>query len=667
MESLAWIVKKLSIPRGITEWQYIFSHNSKTSPRGFHSEKCSPRLPYVRWMAVQKGNSVQYVPKEDVQEAGQFERAMKERPEIWNMQLKKDHSKSIIRLQIGLNAISLIHRARGMLVSNDDADEDSHHTNGYSREEPWKFSYRVVDHIDLEKNPKFPKLTLRSNKEDPESKQPPNFKRYPLRVEQLRSLNWMLGQESPMAKPFVEEEVCESILGGGLGWRAEGMVQRNKPIQGGIVADQVGYGKTAITLGLIDSTSDTSEASSPSTDLFSVNATLVVVPSHLTGQWPNEINKFLGKSKRTITIKDMNSFNNLTVQDIEEADIVVVNFTVLSSDKYHERLARLSGANAGSLPAGKKGGRHFNAVYGECLRGIKKRARELKKLGGKEILQNIENEAKRHAEEEEWAKETGQGIRLDGKKAVYKKLDEDDIRAMDDDDEDDERMEPKSTSKSKAYSAPKGADRDPWALTSIKNNHTAMKCPPLEIFHWKRVVIDEFHYLAEKADRARVYTLVLGLKSTFRWCLSGTPPHANFNDIKGLANLLGVHLGIDEILPGTKTGGRGAGLRDSSNREKTASEKFAGLLEMRSVYWHERRHHHAQRFLDKFVRQNIAEIDEIPYQEHEIDIELPPAERAIYLELETHLKSLEMNKQKAVKCKKNSKGDRDKRMQQVNA
>ena len=79
------------------------------------------------------------------------------------------------------------------------------------------------------------------------------------------------------------------------------------------------------------------------------------------------------------------------IEPIEEADIVVVNFTVLSGDKYHERLARLSGANAGSLPAGKKGGRHFNAVYGECLRGIKKRARELKKLGGKEILHNIEN------------------------------------------------------------------------------------------------------------------------------------------------------------------------------------------------------------------------------------------------------------------------------------
>ena len=67
----------------------------------------------------------------------------------------------------------------------------------------------------------------------------------------------------------------------------------------------------------------------------------------------------------------------------------------------------------------------------------------------------------------------------------------------------------------------------------------------------------------------------------------------------------------------------------------------------------------------RFVRQNIAEIDEIPQEEHINKVTLPPAERAIYLELETHLKSLEMNSQKAKKSKKSSKGDREKRMQQV--
>ena len=45
----------------------------------------------------------------------------------------------------------------------------------------------------------------------------------------------------------------------------------------------------------------------------------------------------------------------------------------------------------------------------------------------------------------------------------------------------------------------------------------------------------------------------------------------------------------------------------------------------------------AQRFLDRFVRQNIAEIDEIRSEEIPVDIQLRPAERAIYLELDHYL------------------------------
>ena len=94
-------------------------------------------------------------------------------------------------------------------------------------------------------------------------------------------------------------------------------------------------------------------------------------------------------------------------------------------------------------------------------------------------------------------------------------------------------------------------------------------------------------------------------------------------------------------------------------------EKFSDMMDLKSVQWHQRRHGLAQVFLDRFVRQNIAEIDEIPQEEHLRFVKLPPAERAVYLELETHLKSLEMNSQKAKKSKKSSKGDREKRMQAV--
>ena len=53
------------------------------------------------------------------------------------MQLSKDKSKNVVYLQIGLNAISLVHRARGMLVSND-TDEDEIEKQNPSKENPWK-------------------------------------------------------------------------------------------------------------------------------------------------------------------------------------------------------------------------------------------------------------------------------------------------------------------------------------------------------------------------------------------------------------------------------------------------------------------------------------------------------------------------------------------------
>ena len=65
-------------------------------------------------------------------------------------------------------------------------------------------------------------------------------------------------------------------------------------------------------------------------------------------------------------------------------------------------------------------------------------------------------------------------------------------------------------------------------------------------------------------------------------------------------------------------------------------------MENRSESWHARRRDLAQAFVNRFVRQNVAEIDEIPFVEHVRKVDLPSAERAVYLELEHHLRALEM-------------------------
>ena len=158
-----------------------------------------------------------------------------------------------------------------------------------------------------------------------------------------------------------------------------------------------------------------------------------------------------------------------------------------------------------------------------------------------------------------------------------------------------------------------------------------------------------FTYLTKK-DREHVLEVVSNLNCSFRWFLSGTPKHSNFNDISILASLLGIHLGVDEMLPGLKLS-----KKYFTERENSGVESLSQYLENRSIHWHHRRHELAQSFLNRFVRQNVAEIDEIPFEEHICYIDLPPVERAIYMELETHLKSLEMNSKSAQKSKRKSK------------
>lgn len=108
-------------------------------------------------------------------------------------------------------------------------------------------------------------------------------------------------------------------------------------------------------------------------------------------------------------------------------------------------------------------------------------------------------------------------------------------------------------------------------------------------------------------------------------------------------------------------------------------EKFHSFREVHGPEWHANRHKIGQVFLNAFVRQvnsivviivscfltrgfqNIAEIDEIATTFKIIDVYLPAAERAIYLELEHFLRALEMTIKRGGK---KTESDREKRVAQ---
>ncbi|KAG8774484.1 hypothetical protein FRC12_001960 [Ceratobasidium sp. 428] len=191
--------------------------------------------------------------------------------------------------------------------------------------------------------------------------------------------------------------------------------------------------------------------------------------------------------------------------------------------------------------------------------------------------------------------------------------------------------------------------QDPWDLKSdkVRKDWKQMKSPPLEAFNFKRVVVDEYTYLEGKA-----HSLITHLQAQFRWVLSGTPPIHDFAAVKTIAIFLGIHLGINDDSIGTSA------LVKKRRKEETAAESFHSFRDVRSLEWHTRRHEVAQNFLNQFVRQNVAEIDEIKSEEHVMSVKLPAAERAIYLELKHHLQALDMN----VKKTKKTDGDREKRL-----
>ncbi|KAL3913212.1 MAG: hypothetical protein SGILL_006580, partial [Bacillariaceae sp.] len=649
LRELSFATSRLSIPSMFDNGQWL---DLKSAGSSLSMEevcpKCSPTPPQTRWTLVTKGKTAKLMPIEDGREAAVFERAVKERPEPWMLRLGANtDAMPTLSLSIGCNAVSLVQRSLGLFPPKSFVRQCLNRLadSGDVPRSMCEFQWRVVAHSEIV-SADFPKLKFSSNRLDEEAEQPPNFSRYDLRKEQLRSLKWMLEQEAT-TEPFFEEEVTEAVLPS-LNWRAEGRVRRPVLVRGGIVADEVGYGKTAITLGLIDASegTDTVRDLNPCS-LIPTKATLVVVPKHLMGQWPSEIVKFLGKSKTVVVIKDLSSLNNLSVQRVQEADIVLVSFAVLSNQKYFSRLARFSHVNPASVPTGSNSSRHFAAVYRECIESLPARVSEI--LGDcNAAYAAIEKAAESRKQPHDAA-----SVRLDGKKAVYK------------------------MGQSASQVATTGAEHkipksecDPWGLSRSNAKHEDMKSPPLEMFSWKRLVVDEFTYLAQN-DRNRCLLVVQELKATFRWLLSGTPKHSNFNDISTLAGLLGVHLGVEENLPGTK---------HLTDTESTGLESLQNLLESRSMQWHMRRHALAQNFLDRMVRQNIAETDEIPYltslprpflyvysqfEEHDCLVALPPAERAVYLELEAHLNSLDMNSKSAQKSKRKSTGDREQRMQRV--
>lgn len=361
---LAWLFESIpSVADHFRDWQHISDLAGSLG-----CARCAPPEPSLLWAM---GKKKKIVAIENTVEAGEYERRLKNRPAPFITQLKlQDH---IGTMRIGINLASLAHRALSRLPPRGEAGEP-------------RLSWRLDTRFVPQAAPKANKFRLISNRNDPSNEQPPNFK-LELRPEQLRSLHWMIQQESKDVERFVEEEISEATLEA-LGWRVETRAERDVCVRGGVLADQVGYGKTAITLGVIDSTRDEVRREFKDRTMdgkIPTKASLVIVPPHLTKQWPSEVKKFVKGNYTLVQISTQTNLNSTSIADIMKADIVFVASNLYQSQVYLENLVAVAGG--GELPNTE--GRYFSARLDAVLESLTQQVDRLRNVGPKAMMKEI--------------------------------------------------------------------------------------------------------------------------------------------------------------------------------------------------------------------------------------------------------------------------------------
>ena len=552
LATIAWLLQGLKSFREMSSrWRTL-----RSSAAGSSCTTCAPCRPSLKWRREGK-NVARVRPIEDMQDAARYEREMKARPFILRTCVRRDAESEICYLVVHVNVQALLHRARGRFREKLSSAET-------------QIEWRIDTDYKPNRSSVLPSLKIGDNSLD--NPMPHIFgEGQPLRVEQQRSLQWLVQRERVDGDPFMLTEWEEDYLAT-LNLRVEVRARKECQVMGGIVADRVGYGKTIIMLALIERERANAIAATkiPSSGLIKLKATLIVGPHLLLSQWKDEIRIFMGPEEKVkvITIKTCADLIRYDIASFKEADIILLSFSLLANDSFLQRLARFA-----ALPEAPSA--VHQRAYVSWLTSAMKRVednvsllRSSKNLSA--YAESINEQLVKTLEDPELY-ETIPSKRLHG----------------------DQYIKAKSTKKSITEPpAPKkqSVDKDPFRLKQAKTYHD-LHGPLLHMFSFYRLIIDEYTYMSVK-QRELANLLV----SPRRWLLSGTPKLGNFSEVQSVAKSIGVQLGIDDDV-------RGVLKTTSHKKDNTTAECFGSLMQNQSFDWEEERNKYAQAFLDKFARQ----------------------------------------------------------------
>jgi SNF2-related domain len=615
LEHLSWLMKTTGQALEFTDWQNI----PLTEHVASRCTICAPVPPSVAWKLIRRKKTEQIRPFEDVAEACEYERAVRAAPEAATAKLSYSKHPGLASLRIDFNILTLVHKVVAALSE----------ARGYFVV-PSTLHWRAVADHDHDYTVPFPTFQLQNCQNETETAQPRSFNpKTPLNSKQLKSLAWMIEREKDQDDSWVEQEIVE-VQVAPMNLRLEAKVTVPRKVVGGVLADDVGYGKTALVLGIIDHHfQETKIVSSPPfevgvDDMITLKATLVLAPENLLCQWVTEFEKFIGKEPYELLLLTKATFvEKSTVSNFQEADIILASWD-LFGDEYFKELAHMSRAYYTPISAGRGFEEWFRMAQGD-LKTMVKSSNGLDPGLLSAAWNSLGDEKQKYKKFEELSKRKNKNTkRAPRPKAADQepRLEEPNLEDAEEQDPLPEQAEVEDGEQLPDAEQADVEDNEQLPVPVAPKDIEAPTNPflPLHACVFQRLVVDEFTYVG-----AQQLPAILGLQADRRWILSGTPPDNTLTGVNSMARLIGTTVGRadDAELRYQKVRG--------TTFEISGGEALRSYATVRSPSWHKARNEKAAEFIERFVRKNTANVDVQKHNYYKM-VKLPAPQRALYHE-----------------------------------
>ena len=606
-----WLLTQIEIPY-FQRWQAL---GFRTVGEG--ECDCCPHSPELTWCWVwENGKCAKKIikPFEDQGKAGNFETKLKARPSPAEAVIHCYEGMMLV--EVSLNPQTLAHRAAAAV-------------RPLAKDGIASTEWRLVRYDPLEPLPPFAGPALKSNAEDrlwpydeakegAELRLPANFHRM-LWKEQRQLLGWALHLEMNGTGWQEMEQTDLAIPPLRLSLEAQAKVKSD--VRGGVIADEVGAGKTTSALALVAADMENLQSwekiqVDETTNKILSHATLILVPAKLVGQWVDQIKDcFRDTTDLIIELHTVDDIIRCELGELVGKKIIVTSWELFDDVKYWECLRVLS--YSPNVPF--SGGRAFEQWIRLALGNLGGMFAEYdqtdeskfwtQRMAGKKHLQQFHHFPAYRNRKATNATYTAN----EAPEALPDEMMELSLKF---------KPDPEKVLGDSRLDIAWEQEMEIWPGLS---DPAAKKIYALfHAFQFRRLIVDEFQYL-----RGLSLQGVISLSAINRWLVSATPPTNTPAGINTMARLLGTHISHEDVRP-DYLGVDGKSCPEVHTHSHV--EEFLRYLKAPSNSGIRAQHGQAKQFVDFFVRQNPLTLPDVELRSNCVVFRPSAPDYATYLE-----------------------------------